>query len=356
MSIPSTQKAVMVTEVGKPLSLTTSRAVPQPGPSQVLLRVTVAGLNPHDQKSRDIGLFVASHLPAVLANDVVGRVVALGDGVTKYSVGDRILSQADFKPGSLQDGLQEYAVADVDFSTKIPAAISDDGAATLPTNIIAPLVALFHESTLNIPAPWDPRAASFDYAGTTLLIMGGGSNCGRFGVQLASLAGIGTIVVVGGDEGELKSYGATHVVSRFAADEAQLVDNIRAIVGDDLVYAYDPINPAATQHVALNALSHSKRGTMARLLPVGNPDETKVHAKQAGYDVKNVFGSSHARPDVAKPFWDRLPGYFEAGKIKPLKNVEVVEPGLDADKVNDLLDRYKAGKKVVKTHFHVSKL
>ena len=350
-----TQKAVVITELGKPAVLS-DRAIPQPGPGQVLVKVTVAGLNPHDQKSRDGGLFIADHLPAVLTNDVVGNVIKLGDGVTDVIVGDRVVWQPAFasatppnaKFTSAQNGLQHYAVADVDLLAKIPASISDDGAATIPTNIIAPLVALF--DTLEIPAPWSDQAAKFDYANTTLLVMGGGTNCGKFGVQLAKIAGIGRIVVIGGQEAELKSYGATVVIDRHASHEV-LLERIRAVVGDDLVYAYDAINPPADQILALNALSSHTKGLLARLLPLGPVDESKVKGKKAGFEVRNVFGSSHAKPELAKAFWERLPEYLETGKIQPTNFV--VKKGLTAENVNVVLDAYRDGKIVTKTHIHV---
>ncbi|KIY01028.1 uncharacterized protein Z520_03694 [Fonsecaea multimorphosa CBS 102226] len=348
---PKTQKALIVTEIGKPLVLQTDRPVPQPGPGQVLLRVTVAGPNPHDQKARDRGLFIAQSLPAVLTNDVVGEVVALGADVTKYAVGDHIVSQAGFDKVYAQNGFQEYAISDVFASATIPEGFTDDDGATLPTNVIAPVVALFDASTLAIPAPWTDAASSFDYKGTTLLIMGGGSNCGRFGVQLAALAGIGRIIVVGGDEAELRSYGATDIIDRHASPD-ELTKRIRDLVGDELVYAYDAINPPPTQTIAINALSSTKKGKLARLLPTGAIDESQVHAKKEGYELVNVFGSTHAKPDVCKPFWELVPQYLLEGKLKP-SQYEVVK-GLDVDKVNEVLDRYRDGKRVVKTHFHVS--
>ncbi|KIW32342.1 uncharacterized protein PV07_03896 [Cladophialophora immunda] len=349
--VPKTQKALVVTEVGKPLVLVTDHPVPQPGSDQVLIRVTVAGPNPHDQKARDHGLFIAQSLPAILTNDIVGEVVALGPNATKYAVGDHVVSHAGFDKVYAQNGLQEYAVVDVDASAKIPKGFTDDDGATLPTNVIAPLVALFDASTLAIPAPWTDAASSFDYKGTTLLVMGGGSNCGRFGVQLAALAGIGRIVVVGGDEAELRSYGATDIIDRHASPE-ELTKRIRDLVGDELLYAYDAINPPATQTIAINALSSTKKGRLARLLPTGPVDESQVHAKKEGYELLNTFGSSQAKPDVSRPFWERVPQYLLEGKLKP-SAYEVVK-GLDVDKVNELLDRYRDGKRVVKTHFHVS--
>lgn len=343
-----------MTQVGKPVTLTTTRPVPQPGPSQVQIRVTVAGPNPHDQLFRDTGLHIAENLPAVLASDVVGEIIELGPEVTRYKVGDHVVGQSTFADDTTytQNGLQEYAVLDEAFSAKIPEGFTDDDGAALPTNVLAPLVALFDTSALAIPAPWTSAASSFDYKGTTLLVVGGGSNCGRFGVQLAALAGIGRIVVVGGDEIELKSHGATHVLDRHSSPD-EVTARIREIVGDDLLYAYDAINPPAGQTIAINALSSTKKGKLARLLRTGPPlDESQVHAKKEGYDLINVFGSSHRMPDVSKPFWERLPQYLIEGKLKPGK-YEVVK-GLDADRVNEVLDRYRDGKKVVKTHFHIS--
>lgn len=348
------QKAIVVQEVGKPVVHVTNQPIPTPGPQQVQLKVTVAGLNPHDQKGRDFGLFTQNRLPAVLGNDVVGTVTQLGPGVQGISVGDRIVTQGfiDFNGGnSDQSALQEYAVADLSALAKIPDSVSDDEAATLPTNIIAPVVGLFHN--LQIPAPWldDPRSKSFDYAGSTVLIIGGGTNCGRFAVQLAKLAGIGRIVAVGGNEAELHGFGATRVLDRHGSHDAVLA-RIKAVVGDGLLYALDTVNAPADQHLGVNALSDSRRGRLARLVPTGPVDASQVSkAKKAGYEVLNVFGSSQGNTELCAPFWARLPGYLSAGDIKPLKYV--VKQGLDAAAVNEVLDAYRDGGRVVKTHFHI---
>jgi NADPH2:quinone reductase len=342
------QAALVVNEVGKPLAIT-ERQIPTPAENQVQVRVTVCGLNPHDEKARDTGLFIADKLPAVLGNDVSGVVTALGPGVSNRQIGDHVVGHSSLAPGSLQNGLQEYVVLDVPFTAVIPKGVSDDEAATLPTNIIAPLVALFHdESGLGMPAPWTKDAESFDYKGQTLLVVGGGSNCGRFGVQLAKLAGIGRIVVVGSkrSEEEIRRYGATHVIYR---DSEDVLGQIREIVGDDLVYAYDAVNPPEGQLLALNALSNTKKGKLARLLP--RPiDESKVKGKAAGFEIKNVFGVSHMRAELCAPFWERVPGYLESGKIIPL-SFQVVD-GLDAEKVNQQLDKHRDGDVVQKIHVH----
>jgi NADPH2:quinone reductase len=347
----STQTALIVSEVGGRVHATSDWPIPQPGPKQVQLRVTVAGLNPHDQKSRDVGLFIKDNLPAILGNDITGIVSVVGPEVTKFNVGDRVFSQSR-NDGYSQRGLQQYAVVDEDFASKIPQGFSDHDAASLPTNAAAALIALFDESGLGIPAPWSTRAEAFDHAGTTLLILGGGSNCGRFGVQLATLAGIGNIVVVGGSDKELQKYGANHVLDRHGGDVAVL-ERIRNVVGDDLIYAFDAINLPAEQHLAVSALSSSKKGRLARLrFSVGAIDESKiVGEKKAGYEARNVLGVSHIRSETAQPFWDRVEDYLKNRSLVPLR-YEVVNE-MDAEKVNNLLDRYRDGKKVIQTQFRV---
>jgi NADPH2:quinone reductase len=71
-----------------------------------------------------------------------------------------------------------------------------------------------------MPAPWTKEAKSFDFKGQRLLVVGGWPNCERFRVQLAKLAGIGKIVVIGSKRScsEVKSYGATNVIYRDSED------------------------------------------------------------------------------------------------------------------------------------------
>lgn len=344
----STQKALIVTELRKPLTAVDDWPIPEPGSNQVQVKVKVAGINPHDMKSRESGLFIAEKLPAVITNDVVGTVTKLGPGVTDIAIGDRVMYYASFDLDYKQTGLQEYAIANRNCLAQIPDSITDDQAATVPVNIFAPLVGLFHG--LQIPAPWTPAAKDFDYANLTLLIIGGGSNCGRFGVQLAKLVNIGRIVVVGGDEVELKSFGATHVIDRHA-DYDTLLARIRDVVGDDLVYAFDAVSMPDELILPLNTLSSSKKGTLVRLLPVGPVDRSKVVGKKAGFEVVDVFGSPHHHPELSAPFWSNLPGYLENGQIKPL--AYTVKKGLLASNVNEVLDAYRDGKKVTQTHIHL---
>lgn len=122
-----------------------SLASPEPAENEVLVKVAVISINPHDQKTRDWGLFITKpqkfgSLPACLTHDVVGKVVALGPDVTKYAIGDRVFSQGRFTTNWNGCGSQEYATVDVFTSAEIPDNISDDEAAGVPINIAASLI------------------------------------------------------------------------------------------------------------------------------------------------------------------------------------------------------------------------
>lgn len=66
-----------------------SRAVPHPGPGQVLIKVHAAGMNGIDNFLQRTGLFLQEY-PAVTGHEGSGVVEELGEGVTEVAVGDRV--------------------------------------------------------------------------------------------------------------------------------------------------------------------------------------------------------------------------------------------------------------------------
>ncbi|KAI0477303.1 putative alcohol dehydrogenase [Xylariaceae sp. FL0804] len=331
----ATQKALVVREIGKPLVLVHDRRIPEPASGQVQIKVAVTGLNPHDQRSRDTGLLIADNLPNVLGKDVVGTVSKLGPDVSDFAVGDRIVSLGSHASDSSQSGLQEYAVADVVNSCRIPPGLSDSEAATLPTNVSAAFVSLF--ITLGLPAPWaDSSSSSSADRVRKLLIVGGGSNCGKYAVQLARLAHIPEIVVVGGPAAELTALGATAVVDRHG-EPAAVLAAVRNAVGadDDLLHALDAVNLPQGLGLALDALSSRGGGKLARLVPLGTVQDTR------GHEVLDVFGSRFYGDPLCVALWGRLAEYVRSGAIRPVAHSS--RHGLDADVVNTALDELRDG-------------
>ena len=74
-------------------------------------------------------MLIADKLPDILSKDVVGTVSQVGDGVTAFEIGDRVVCLGSGSVvDSFQSGLQEYALADVVNCAKIPDNISDEEA------------------------------------------------------------------------------------------------------------------------------------------------------------------------------------------------------------------------------------
>ena len=331
--------ALMRSKIGKGLEKV-SVPTPMPGPQELLVRVHIAGLNPHAALVRDNVSPKKDLLSHSLGVDIVGFVMCAGIQTNDFGKYARVVAQ-----GSM-NSLQECAIVQVWNAVKVQdGAFSDEELATLPTNLISSVIGLFDESGLGIPAPWMNESKGFDYASTSLLIVGGGSNCGKYAVQLAHLAGIGKIVVVASAkrEQELLSYGATDVVDDRWIVPEELVSRIREVVGDDLIYAFDTVNTGFKHFIAVNCLSNFKKGKLARLQYDYPFDDTRVSKeKTAGYELKNVLGSLYAHAKVSRPFWKKLPEYLTTGTIKPIMNFQTIR-GFDVDAVNERLDSYTAG-------------
>ncbi|KAF5685451.1 hypothetical protein FDENT_6265 [Fusarium denticulatum] len=261
------QEALLLEEVARPLTLG-HRTIPEPGENQLLVKVLVAGLNPHDQRTRDDGLFVTS-MPYVIASDIVGEVVIVGTGEhsAKFKLGDHVFGHTFAEGGFNNDfnAAQQYALVDARFVGRVAdSGLTDDEASTIPVIVLAAFISLFAPSGHGIPAPFAFEAGSFDYSSISLLVIGGGSNTGRAVVELAKLAGIGQIIVIAGKQNEenLKAVGATHVIDRRAPD---VLGQIRAITGDELIYAVDTVNAGLEQEIGVAALSNKKKGTLITL-------------------------------------------------------------------------------------------
>jgi hypothetical protein len=103
-----TMKAVSQDELGGPevLKLVTL-PTPEPGVSEILIRVHAAGVNPIDGAQRQTGAFVGQP-PFVLGWDISGTVEAVGQGVTLYKPGDAVFGMLPFPQG--HGAYAEYAV------------------------------------------------------------------------------------------------------------------------------------------------------------------------------------------------------------------------------------------------------
>ena len=91
-------KVVEVTELGGPDVLEVAdREEPEAGPGQVVVRVRAANINPTDLGARQgLGRHTPPDPPFVLGWDLAGKVIAVGEGVTDLSEGDRVVGMVQW--------------------------------------------------------------------------------------------------------------------------------------------------------------------------------------------------------------------------------------------------------------------
>lgn len=306
--------------------------------------VLTSAVNPHDNLVRQIAYFVGKeNLPGVLAIDIVGEIVELGPNVTTFKVGDQVMGQGDPVVSDTK-GSQEYAVLDADFIAPLPTSISPDQASTIILNVLTSYLAVLTPAGLDIPSPLVEGAGKgFDYKNTSIVIVGGNSACGRFAIQLAKWAGLGTIITTAGKAGEaeLKAMGATHVIDRHLPEE-EVFRKVRDIVGDELLYVLD-CNNRVDHTPSVRLLSDRQKGTFVALAGgfLNNTiDESRLGGKQ--YTVRKFVCRPVLFRDIATAFYKALPKLIADGVLKPT-SFGVIE-GLDAGKINEALDAYRDGK------------
>lgn len=179
----------------------TERPDPKPGPGQVLLRVKAASLNYRDLvvPRRGYGR-LTGELPLIPISDGVGEVVAIGEGVSRVGVGNRVCptffqSWIGGEPtmerltstlgGPLDGVMAEYMVLSDQTVVKVPSYLSDEEAATLPCAALTAWSAIVTQGNVK--------------AGDKVLVQGTGG-VSLFALQFAKLQGAHVIVTSSRDE------------------------------------------------------------------------------------------------------------------------------------------------------------
>jgi NADPH2:quinone reductase len=170
-------KAIVVDEPGVPDVLRLEEVEkPEPGPGEVLIGVAVAGVN-----FADVGLRAgmrggphALELPYTPGFEVAGVAATVGEGAEGVAGGDRVAAVLQV------GGYAEYAVAPAEGVVRIPDGVGfDDASALLVQGLTA--YGVLHDSA---------RVEE----GDAVLVMAAGGGVGTLAVQLAKLAGAGTVV------------------------------------------------------------------------------------------------------------------------------------------------------------------
>ncbi len=260
-------------------------------------------------------------LPAVPFSDGAGEIVVVGDGVTKWKVGDRVTpifmqgwgegepnaekSKTALGGGGDWDGvLREFGAFSQDSVVKIPDHLSFEEAATLPCAAVTAWNALSVSGSIK--------------AGDTVLTLGTGG-VSVFAVQLAKMFGASVIATSSSDEkiAKLRSVGADETINyRDREDWDRAVLELTAKRGVDHVIE---VGGAGTIARSVNAVKTAGHVAVIGVLTSGN-DFNPVSLLMKSARMQGIYvGSRSMFEDLnqaitvsgLRPVIDRIFGFSE---------------------------------------------
>ncbi len=296
-------------------------AAPQPGAGQVAVRIRACSLN-----HRDLNIVsgnytsVAIKPAAIPLSDGAGEVAAVGEGVTRWKVGDRVAPiftqrwlggelQHEYIPSALGgpcDGvLAESIVLSAEGLLRIPAHLSFEQAATLPCAAVTAWHAALVKGQLQ--------------PGDTVVTLGTGG-VSLFAAQFALLSGARVIATTGSDDkvARLRKLGVTEVINyRTTPDWDARVRELTGGRGADLVIEVGGPGSVARSIAAIRYCGHIS--VIGNLAGKGTIDPGTLFAKRAsmcGIQVgsRDMFEAMNRAIEVAKlePVIDRVFDFTEA--------------------------------------------
>ena len=301
MSIPATMRAVEITSFGAPEVLKiATRPVPQPRAGEVLIRVEAAGVNRPDVSQRK-GNYPpppgASDLPGL---EVAGEIVSLGEGVTGWTVGDRVCALI------AGGGYAEYCAAPAPQCLPIPKGFSAIEAASLPETYFTVYPNVFERG----------RLAGKD----TLLIQGGSSGIGVAAIQMAKAMGHTVFVTAGSDEKcrACVALGADRAINYKTEDFVEVVKQATGGRGVDVI-----LDMVAGDYVDRELKALADDGRLVVIALLGGVKATLGMGDILRRRLTITGSTLRPRPiefkgKVAASLRERIWPLLESGKIKPV--------------------------------------
>jgi NADPH2:quinone reductase len=300
-TIPADMTFVRIDRPGPPEVLVPDRMpVPTPRSGEVLIKVAAAGINRPDVLQRQGGYPPPPGASDVPGLEVAGEIVALGDGVERWRVGERVMALV----GS--GGYAEYCVAPAPQVLPVPASLSMVEAGAVPETYFTVWTNVFDRGRLA--------------AGESFLVHGGSSGIGTTAIQLAHAFGAQVFTTVGGLD---KQRACVDLGAKRAIDyrNEDFVEVVRAETGGrgvDLI-----LDMVGGSYVERNLKALAVEG---RLVQIAWLEGAKVQANFTQLMVKRLtWTGSTLRPrsveqkgEIARSLEAKALPLLAAGKVKPL--------------------------------------
>jgi len=299
--VPSQMTVIGISKSGGPeVLLPETRAVPTPGPNEILIKVAAAGVNRPDVAQRS-GSYPpppgASDLPGL---EVAGVVVALGAGSHKHKVGEKVMSLV------AGGGYAQYCIAQDAQAMAVPSSLSMLEAGATPETLMTVWHNVFERGALK--------------PGETILIHGGSSGIGTMAIQLAKAFGSKVIVTVGSKDkaDACLKLGADHAINYKTDDFVAAVRTMTSGTGPNVI-----LDMVGGEYVERNYDAAAIDGRIVQIALLGGPKATvnfaKLMVKRLHHTGSTLRPRSNAdKAAMVNAIEARVMPLLREGRIKPL--------------------------------------
>jgi alcohol dehydrogenase len=196
---------------------------PVAGAGQVLVEIAACAVNFHDIFTRRGMPGIKLKLPVVVGSDIAGTICAVGEGVTQWKIGDRVLIDPVLREGTfgmigetVDGGRASHIAVSTAQLVAIPDGVTLEQAAALP---------LAYGTAYRMMMTQGRVAA-----GEKVLVLGASGGVGAACVQLAKMVGAEVIACASSDSklARLKDFGADHGINYATGT---ILDGVKAIYG-----------------------------------------------------------------------------------------------------------------------------
>jgi NADPH:quinone reductase-like Zn-dependent oxidoreductase len=275
---------------------------PEPLPTEVLVRVHAAGVNPVDWKTRSGKGAAAAMgpLPFTVGWDVSGVVEQTGRGVTRFAPGDEVFGMPRFPRQAA--AYADYIVAPSRQLARKPRNLSHVEAATIPLAALTAWQAIVDTAALE--------------AGQRILIHGAAGGVGHLAVQIAKSTGatvVGTAKAAQHDF--LRGLGADQLIDYTATrfeDEVADVDVVLDLIGGE---------------TSLRSISTIRTGGLLILVPSAADQSVLGEAERRGIRATNIM----VEPDY--PALEQIAELAESERLRV--EIDAVFPLEEAARAHD---------------------
>jgi putative PIG3 family NAD(P)H quinone oxidoreductase len=299
--VPSQMTVIGISKPGGPeVLLPETRAVPVPGPAEILVKVAAAGVNRPDVAQRS-GSYPpppgASDLPGL---EIAGEVVAVGSDAQKHKIGDKVMSLV------AGGGYAQYCIAQDAQAMTVPPTLSMIEAGALAETLMTVWHNVFERGGLK--------------AGETILIHGGSSGIGTMAIQLATAFGAKAIVTVGSQEkaDACLQLGADHAINYKTQDFVAEVKTITGGKGVELI-----LDMVGGEYVDRNYDAAAVDGRIVQIALLGGGKATinvgKIMVKRLHHTGSTLRPRSNAdKAAMVAAIEAKVMPLIRDGRIKPL--------------------------------------